>query len=116
LVDVARRRESQVAHEMPVSLDWSPGGDRFAVRTPGELSLYASAGTRIWTISRNADGPEDVAWSPSGRPQPSARTDAALAGCAVALWSGSADADASRTKAMIERMKKPHTDRPKPKR
>jgi len=66
LVDVARRRESQVAHEMPVSLDWSPGGDRFAVRTPGELSLYASNGTRIWTISRNADGLEDVAWSPSG--------------------------------------------------
>lgn len=66
LVDVATRGESQVAHEMPGPLDWSPSGDRLAVRTPGELTLYGSNGTRIWTISRNANGLDDVAWSPSG--------------------------------------------------
>jgi Ca2+-binding RTX toxin-like protein len=56
----------QVAREQQGPLDWSPSGDRFAVRTPGELTLYSSNGTRVWTISRNANGLEDVAWSPSG--------------------------------------------------
>ena len=66
LIDAATHREWQVAREMPGHLDWSPSGDRLAVRTPGELTLYASNGTRIWTMSRNANGLDDVAWSPSG--------------------------------------------------
>ena len=66
LVDVATHRESQVSHDLIGPLDWSPTGDRFAVRTPGDLTLYSANGTRIWTISRNANGLDDVAWSPSG--------------------------------------------------
>ena len=66
LVDVGTRRERQLTHLLPRAFDWSPSGDRLAVISEGDLEVFASDGRRIWTVSRNADGLEDVAWSPTG--------------------------------------------------
>jgi Tol biopolymer transport system component len=66
LVDVGTRRERQLKQLLPRAFDWSPSGDRLAVISEGDLEVFASDGRRIWTVSRNADGLEDVAWSPTG--------------------------------------------------
>jgi len=65
-VDVATRHTTHFTRALPYAFDWSPSGDRLAVRTTGDLMLFSASGTRLWTISGNANGLQDVAWSPAG--------------------------------------------------
>jgi RTX calcium-binding nonapeptide repeat (4 copies)/WD40-like Beta Propeller Repeat len=66
MLDVRRRGERQLSRRFPGSMDWSPSGDRLAVRFDSDLSLYTSVGKRLWTVSRGSEDTGGVAWSPSG--------------------------------------------------
>ena len=64
--DVAARTERQFSRRFPDSMDWSPNGDRLAVRLEGDLSLFSAAGGLLWTVSRSPVTYGEVAWSPTG--------------------------------------------------
>lgn len=66
VLDVAARRERQFSGRFPGSKDWSPSGDRLAVRFESDLSLFSAQGQLLWTISRDSQSVGEVAWSPTG--------------------------------------------------
>ena len=66
VLDVAARTERQFSRRFPGSKDWSPSGDRLAVRFESDLSLFSAGGQLLWTISRGSESTGEVAWSPTG--------------------------------------------------
>ena len=66
VLDVAARTERQLSRRFPDSKDWSPSGDRLAVRFESDLSLFSVGGQLLWTISRGSESIGEVAWSPAG--------------------------------------------------
>jgi Tol biopolymer transport system component len=66
VVDVDSRAEHHFSEELPTSTDWSPSGDRLAVRFSGDLSLFSKGGKRLWTITSPTENSGDLAWSPTG--------------------------------------------------
>jgi hypothetical protein len=66
VLDVAARSERQFSRRFPASKDWSPSGDRLAVRFESDLSLFSAGGQLLWTISRGSESTGEVAWSPTG--------------------------------------------------
>jgi hypothetical protein len=65
VLDVART-ERQFSRRLPGRVDWSPSGDRLAVRFESDLSLFSTGGQLLWTISRGSEITGEVAWSPTG--------------------------------------------------
>jgi hypothetical protein len=66
VLDVSARTERQLSRRFPDSEDWSPSGDRLAVRFEGDLSLFSAGGQLLWTISHGSESNGEVAWSPTG--------------------------------------------------
>jgi Tol biopolymer transport system component len=66
VLDIAARTERQLSRRFPDRKDWSPGGDRLAVRFDSDLSLFSAEGQLLWTISRGSESVGEVAWSPAG--------------------------------------------------
>jgi RTX calcium-binding nonapeptide repeat (4 copies)/WD40-like Beta Propeller Repeat len=70
VVDTGTQAERHFSNALPASgdwspTDWSPSGDRLAVRFTDGLSLFTADGRLLWTISRG-QRIGDVAWAPTG--------------------------------------------------